>query len=245
MKEDRSNLQYRIAIVEDDDGDYADLEQNLQIIAKEGGYDFLLTRFGSGEDFLKDYLCQFDIVFMDIELVNLNGMETARKLREIDPVVTLVFVTRMEQFAIQGYEVQATGYVLKPVRLSSFRLKLQEILLKIEQRRIQQSDIIVQNGAHALRLATKDILYIEVKDHYLYYHMAGSSFSAYGKIKDIEEEFQQRGFIKCNRCYLINPYGISEIKDLEIVMANGDHLWISSKKRKEFMEELVEKIGGG
>lgn len=77
--------------------------------------------FRSGVDFIGDGTAVYDIVFLDIEMPLLNGIETAKKLRKFDSDVCIIFVTNMPQFALKGYEVDALDYVLKPV--NSFNIK--------------------------------------------------------------------------------------------------------------------------
>ena len=97
--------QYRIAIIEDDPNYTAYLEECLTRYGAAQGYTFAVKTFSKGENFLDNYRQVYDLVFMDIELGKgfLNGMDCARKLREYDPVVLLIFVTNMLQYAPEGY----------------------------------------------------------------------------------------------------------------------------------------------
>ena len=88
-------------------------------------------------DFLEAYRPDFDLVFLDIELPLLNGIETARRLRELDSVVALVFITNMEQYAVNGYEVDALDFVVKPInyyRFSSMMRKALRIIARKEEK---------------------------------------------------------------------------------------------------------------
>ncbi len=91
---------YRIAVVEDTDADAALLESYLQQYGKESGTDLQVRLFSDGDSFLKSYDRDFEIVLMDIELPGSNGMETARRLRELDAEVCLLFITYLSNYAI-------------------------------------------------------------------------------------------------------------------------------------------------
>ena len=93
----------KIAIVDDDPADLAQLTACLERYQAEQSEQFSVRSFTNPADFLNAYRSDYDLVFMDIEMPLFNGMEVARQLREIDSVVTLVFVTNMEQYAINGY----------------------------------------------------------------------------------------------------------------------------------------------
>lgn len=106
---------YRIAIVEDQDSDAQQLETALKTYSRETSVPFSWDHWTSGEIFLQKYRHQYDIVFMDIRLAGIDGMETARRLRRMDSAVLLAFLTSLAQYAIAGYEVEAIDYIVKPL----------------------------------------------------------------------------------------------------------------------------------
>ena len=105
----------RIAIVEDEAAVREQLAGYVQRYTRQYGTPFEVTEFADGMEILEDYRPQFDIIFLDVEMKHLDGMETARRIRERDGGVLIVFITNMAQYAIRGYAVGALDYVLKPV----------------------------------------------------------------------------------------------------------------------------------
>ena len=105
----------RIAIVEDEKDSLDRLTGLIKRYEKERDCECGVSVFGDGMNFVSDYCRVYDVVFMDIEMPFLDGMHAARKLRELDPSVMLVFVTRLASYALAGYEVDAAGYIVKPV----------------------------------------------------------------------------------------------------------------------------------
>ena len=117
---------YRVAVV-DNEKEQTDLfVRFIADFCKETGEQIETVAFSSGVDFISDYQGDFDIVFMDIEMPELDGMETCKRLREADSAITIIFITNMAQFAIKGYEVNALDFVVKPVDYYCFSDKLKK-----------------------------------------------------------------------------------------------------------------------
>ena len=104
----------RIALVEDEAEVRAQLQGYVQRHTRQYGTEFAVTEFADGMELLDDYRPVYDILFLDVEMKHLDGMETARRVRELDKDVIIVFITNMAQYAIGGYAVGALDYVLKP-----------------------------------------------------------------------------------------------------------------------------------
>ena len=117
-----------IAVIEDNDRDAKILEQCLTRYATQNHLQFQVAHFSSALKFINAYKSNYDLIFMDIEMPLMSGMEAAKALRQIDRGVTLVFVTNMVQYAVEGYAVEAFDYILKPINDYAFDLKLKRIL---------------------------------------------------------------------------------------------------------------------
>ena len=124
----------RIAIVEDEAAVREQLAGYVQRYTRQYGTPFEVTEFADGMEILEDYRPQFDIIFLDVEMKPLDGMEPARRIRERDGGVLIVFITNMAQYAIRGYAVGALDYVLKPVPYFAFSQQLQKALGQLEKR---------------------------------------------------------------------------------------------------------------
>ena len=118
-----------IAIVEDEQTNANLLKEHLSRFAIENHTEINTSVFSTGVSFLNSYTPIWDLILMDIEMPHINGIETARKIRERDSEVLIMFITQMAQYAIDGYSVNAVDYVLKPVNYYAFSLKLKHIQL--------------------------------------------------------------------------------------------------------------------
>lgn len=162
----------KTAIVEDELDCARELKEYLNRFAECCGRElfFNVTFFKNGDVFCKNYTPDYDIIFMDIKMPSLNGMETAKYLRKIDSRVTLVFVTNMRQYALQGYDVDARDYILKPLDYSEFEYHMKKIMSYLSKR--EGRDIVLSFMDEKVRIAVYDIYYIEVQGHNLVYHTA-------------------------------------------------------------------------
>ena len=147
----------KIAIVEDNPASAEKLRGYLRQYGEENQKEFDITLFGDAVSFLDRY-SPFDMVFMDIELPGMDGMEAARRLREVDRQAILLFVTNMARFAVKGYEVDAMDYLVKPVQYGSFSLKLRRALARWEQ---TSETLLVSQPNGFQRLLLREIRYLD------------------------------------------------------------------------------------
>ena len=123
-----------VAIVEDEESASKQLTEYINRYGKEQGEQFQVSLFSNVGSFLEPYK-KVDIVFMDIIMPGLNGMDGARQMREIDPETKIVFVTNMAQYAVQGYEVDALDFVVKPVNYKDFSYKMNRVVKAVKNHR--------------------------------------------------------------------------------------------------------------
>lgn len=136
-----------IAILEDDAGDEASLEQSLQRYAQEQQELFSIRSFSDPAVFLQNSPSAFDLIFLDIDLPTMTGMELARQIRRQDSLVTLIFVTNLEKYAVSGYSVGAFDFVVKPINYYRFASMLRRALRSIAAR--QPREVVIQtSGGH-------------------------------------------------------------------------------------------------
>lgn len=226
-----------IAIVEDDEECAEITAEYIKRFGEENGETFKITVFKNGVCFLNGYRAIYDVVFMDIRMPYLDGLETARKLREVDANVCLIFLTNMAQYAINGYEVDAMDYLVKPVDYFNFCLKLKKAV-KIVQSRPVENVTVTQNGT-LLRIAVPQIYYIEIENHRLKIHTGQKVFETRGSLNEYDKKLKKFGFVKCNHCYLVNLACVSSVTANFAVLVNGEQLQISRPKRKEFLDALT------
>lgn len=231
----------RIAVVEDSMADWAFLQDFLERYRKARSEQFSISRFPNGMDFISDYKADFDIILMDIDMPHLNGLDTARRLRQVDENAALIFITNLAQYAINGYEVRALDFMVKPVEYEELEYKLDRALLYC--RRHGDAALTLESAGVARRVPLRTIYYVEVYNHSLIYHTAAGDITAHGQLKDLEADSRFARFAKCNSCYLVNCEQVTQVHPNHVTVG-GDRLPISRRKKKGFMSRLAEVLGG-
>ena len=232
-----------IAIAEDEAAAAGKLRGYIERYGAEHGIDFSVTRFDDGMQMLQGYRPEYDIAFLDVEMPMMDGMTLARKLRETDRVVTIIFVTNMKQYAVNGYEVGALDFIVKPVGYYDFAMKMARAVDAVNSRK--EIDLTVYTGQSYGRISSRDLEYVEVTGHTLLYHTAGAVIKGLGTLGETEEKLSGVPFLRCNNCYLVNPRYIREVRSGSLIMRSGAELAISRPRKKEFMARLAEWLGGG
>ena len=234
-----------IAIVEDEDGAAQVLTDYIHQYAAQSGQEFRVSRFHNGEAFLQQYQCVYAVVFMDIQMPQRDGMETAVALRQRDRNVSLVFITNLVQYALKGYEVDAVSFLVKPVSYYDFVLKFRKALDIYCMNEVRSFTVNTPGGL--CRISTDKLMYVEIMNHRLFYHMVDDVIERTGVLSGVEEELREFGFLRCNKCYLVNPKFIVKVKGCAVQV--GDHtLKISRPRRSAFLAELANwyaAAGGG
>lgn len=231
----------RVAIVEDEAEIREQLMGYVQRYIRQYGTAFEVKTFADGLEILEDYRPAYDLILLDIEMKHLDGMETARRIRELDPDVMLVFITNMAQYAIKGYAVGALDYVLKPVPYFAFSQQLQKVEAQLRRRTRHYLAVPVEGGLR--RLDTSRIYYIESEGHRVHFYTEEGDFAAPGALKALEEKLADRPFARCNSGYLVNLAQVQAVQQ-NTVEVGPYELQVSRPKRKSFLAALTDYIGG-
>lgn len=229
-----------VAIVEDNQQEQKLLSDYICRYGKENGLIFHIQYFENGVTFVSGRPKTFDIIFMDIEMPHMNGMEAAEILRRFDTSSCLIFVTNMAQYAIKGYEVNAMDFIVKPVTYSGLSYRLARAVKRVGRER--GNHIILKKKDGIYKINIPDICYVEVKKHQLLYHTINGTVEAWDTFKNCISTLEPNGFSCCNSCYLVNLNYVESIQDEEVIVG-GERLKISRAKKKAFMESLLKFWG--
>jgi DNA-binding LytR/AlgR family response regulator len=231
----------RIAIVDDESGSQRLLQDYLDRYRGDYGETFEVALFYDGKDIVRHYQPYFDIIFLDVKMADVDGFSAAKRIREIDTEVILIFITNMAQYAIKGYEVDALSYLLKPVPYFAFSQELKRSLKRLEKHKQQYLFLPHEHGL--LRLDAAGIYYIEREKHRVSIHTGEDTYSIVGTIKEIESKLDRRYFFRCNSGYIVNMERVTEVRD-NFVFLGAYKLQISRPKKKAFMTALTDYLGG-
>lgn len=231
----------QIIIIEDDPQDLAQLQDCLRRFEEEQHVRFALQTYTDPKLFLQEYRPGADLIFMDIQLPHCNGMDAARKLREIDPDVGLVFITNMEQFAVNGYEVDALDFVVKPINALRFSSMLRKALKRIAQR--GEKELVIQSSGTICRVKVSQVHYVEIRDHLLLYHTDAGRLESWGKLSEVEEELTPYHFVRCSSSCLVNLRHVVSV-DGNTVKVGDASITVSIRRRKAFLAAVTDYLSG-
>lgn len=232
----------RIAIVEDDDQQARLLRDYSTHYGAEHQLEFATERFNNGLLFLEAYCGNYDLVLMDIAMPVMNGMECAKKLRERDEQIQIVFITSMAQYAINGYQVEATAYMVKPVKYTEYALTMERIIRRLRSRQSVLYTIGQKSDMKVVDIT--DIFYVEVLSHYLIFHTRNGNYKTYGKLSSVEADNRFQHFIKVSPSYLVSCKHITNIGK-DTVTVCGDQIPLSRRRRNECLTKMARMMGGG
>lgn len=231
----------RIAIVEDEPTERDRIKVYLEEIAQEDQTQFDIEQYSSGMAFVMSGMKDYDLVLMDIDMPNLNGIETAKALRKVDQSATLIFVTNMAQYAISGYEVNAVDFILKPVNRYSFAIKIKRAISRTAKK--NDNAIQIKMDGTIFLVHMYQIMYLEVDGHYVIFHTTQGDYKEYTTLKLAQKRINSSHFIQCNQSFLINMKYIESVSR-ESVTVGGTVIYISRKMKTEFMNAVLDFLGG-
>lgn len=231
----------KIAIVEDETMYIDKLKDYINKYAKENDVIFDVKVFNDGDEITKDYHPIFDIIFLDINMKFMDGMTTAKFIRNLDSHVILIFITNMANYAIKGYEVDAMSYILKPVPYFAFSQELKRSIKRVESK--DGNYLIILTNSGMLRLNLRDVVYIESARHRVIIHMNSECHSMVATIKGMEAKLKDKHFFRCNSGYLVNLAQVTGV-DGNIALLGEEQLLISRPRKKMFLNALTDYVGG-
>ncbi len=193
--------------------------------------------FSSGEELLS-YDGQIDILFLDIQMKGMDGMETARKLRASKFRGFLLFITVLKEMVFQSFEVQAYDYLVKPVEEKQFEKTMERLFASMQN--ASEDSLLVQKGYEGRIIPKDEIAFCEVIDRKIYLNLAsGEVVDYYERIENLETKLGSH-FFRCHRSYLINLKHLKGYKNGTAYLDNGKEVPVSRLRSKEFSGVVLQ-----
>lgn len=233
---------FRFLIIEDEPDMAASLRSHLDRYAREHNLAFEVDVVRTAFEFVESKM-KYDLVFMDIGLPGINGMEAAELLRTYDEDTLIIFVTNLSQYAVRGYEVGALDFVVKPVSYHALSMRLDRAIRVMNRRNNRSVCLTTKTGMRVVPLSS--LVYVEVRGHDLEYHVSdGEPVRLRGSLARAADELVGGCFVRISNSCLANADHIRSVEGPNMSMSNGDVLAISRAKRKAALETLANYFGG-
>lgn len=229
-----------IALVEDDAAERSRIGALVRQTADSLGEKITLFPFDSADALLGNRDARFDLILLDIQMPGTDGMAAARRIRETDEDVMLVFITSMAQYALQGYQVDALDFIVKPVSEPILTACLSRAFRKLAK--AASACLNIKSAAGYRRLNISAIAYAEAQSHRVYLHAGEEIILWPGTLAALEGELAQHGFFRCHSAFLVNLSAIERI-DGSDARAGGALIPISKHRRKAFLAALTSHWG--
>lgn len=236
-----------VAICDDEMDEIERLEGILETISIQHGIHVEMEDFTSGEKLLKqmeESNIRYDLIFLDIEMEHLDGLDTAKRIRELDEQVYLIYVTGFESYALKAYEVHPYHFILKPISVET----IEKCFLKVYKNISSEACYYeYKYKKEYYKLPVSDILLFESDRRRInIYLLDGSICTYYDKLSLIEEKLKNRkaDFWRIHQSYLVHVKYIRHKAFDYVVLTNGQKYYISENRRREINEQYLKLIEG-
>lgn len=230
-----------IAILDDSKTASAKLVSLLKVNCSQHKITPSISVFHDGIDLVVNYSGSFDIIYFDVKMPIMDGMTAAKKIRNIDNKVIIVFITNYVQWAIEGYSVDAADFLLKPVSSFGFKEHFTKLIRKFHSNQSQSYSLRTNKGLRKILLS--ELLFIESDGHYQVFHTTSNEYRILKPMKEVEEELAAHHFFRCHKGYLVNLKHVQKIEGNTLILHNHQ-LQISRPKRKAILSAWTSYMRG-
>ncbi len=238
------DIMLKVAVVDDENIICSQIEGYLLQISKELNIRLDIEVLYSGKELCKELeqKTNYDVIFLDIEMKNTNGIEASHIIREImmDDGVQIVYVSGKTQYAMELFKFSPFDFIVKPVQ----KEKLKEVIQKVLRILGNKDYFSYKKGRETLRVQLKDIIYFESNGRKVDINTVEGKDTFIAVMKEIENKLENVGFISIHRSFLVNYRHIKKFSFREVVMSNGEKLTIS-KERREKIQQLQLELESG
>lgn len=229
----------RIAVCDDEELFRIEFKSVLDKVLINAEYD--IDTFSGGSSLYEAFLKKpFDLVFLDIEMPGIDGITLAKRLRAVSENVQIVFLTSHIEYALEGYEVNALRYLVKPVDMN----KLSEVLKYIQDKKNNSRQIMIKQEGEDIVIDISDVIYMESMDKNVRIVTSKSEYITRYNISDYEEELKNSGFLRIHRGYLISLSKVKKIVKNDVVMDGDISLPVSRSNIKTLKDALYAYVEG-
>lgn len=231
-----------IAIVDDESNVRLELLKKIECYFKGKSITYKVSDFSSGEEFAASSQL-FDLIFLDIQMEGVSGMEVAKALRQSGAKNFIVFITILQEYVYEAFEVEASDYLLKPLDDVRFKRTMDRVCKNI-QNTDTGSLAIPLRGNMCKYLYYKEIYYCEAINHKIEIHTRDATYQCYLKMEELSVQLDSR-FFQCHRSYFVNLDYVFGYEDGQAVLNTGKKIPVSRLRGHDFSKAILCYMKGG
>ncbi len=210
------------------------LSNYIKCYRDETGIGIQVLSYDSGEKLLRHYPFEMDLIFLEIPFPKLNGIETARRIRDVDPNVGIVFLTTILSHVLEAYEVRADNYLIKPLKYTRFLREVEQAKMRKGQHRF----FIETNAEGLYKIYVKSIRYIETVGRNTSVFTETNAITSYKRMKEHEQRLFEPYFIRCHAGFIVNLLFFERLEQNDLVLVTGERIPISRQRKAGVIERL-------
>lgn len=218
-----------IAIIDDEKVQVELLQKYVESWAQEKKLRVTIEVFYSAEAFEFSWSMdkKYNIILLDVQMEGKNGIELAKKIRQKDELLNIIFITAITDYIAEGYDVSALNYLIKPVKEGKLYECLDKAVLKFVK---EDKTILIEVDGGTEKIALKNIFYVEAFAHFIEINTENHKYTTKKSISKIEKELEENSFIRCHRSYIVGLRHIKRIGINELELDNGKIIPISRRQ---------------
>lgn len=225
----------KIAVCDDEGVVLSELRNKIESYMDHTNFLCQIFEFLNAERLLKSQE-SFDIVFLDIQMDGMTGMEAAKKLRQKGSESFFVFVTVLKEYVYDAFTVEASDYLLKPIENERFISTMNRILGYIGDR--EKNELLIQQESWCKSIRFADILYCEAINRKIFVHTKQGVINYYFKIEELEKQLGSC-FFRCHRSYLVNLKYVCGYENGMAELENGENILVSRLRQQDFKKAVL------
>lgn len=237
----RGSAVYKIALCEDESL-YSNEQKNLcAAILDKFDINYQIEVFDSGKEFVHAFVQEqkrYDLLLLDIVMDKPDGLELAHIVRQHDKDAAIIFITSNPDFAMQGYDVNALHYLMKPVD----RAVLERLILSDYHNRFKLSFFVFESGEKKIRVPLKNIVYMETVGRRVYVTLLEGTVYYTGKLTALLEKLPKEMFVRCHQSFAVNNRNILEINRRNAITVNGMTIPVSRSYLKDVQKAFLKYL---
>lgn len=226
-----------LAVCDDMPMECADIAKQIENILKQSNIDFMIKKFFSGQELFHSKE-NFDIIFLDIKMPKISGMDLAKKIREQGKQSLIIFITAAREYVFEAFDVEAFQYLLKPIQNQKLKTVLEKATKRL-QIDANTDFLIISADRQTKKVFLKDILYIESIGRIAKIHCNEGTLETYEQIGILADKLADKSFFRCHKCFLVNLDYVDAFDKTEVRLENGESIMLAKRRYEDFQKRIL------